>query len=69
MVIALLGTQLEEWKRQLSIWAQNGALTRAALDALELISVPEQLGELVQQWSRSEFADLPPVVLLPGTAM
>jgi pimeloyl-ACP methyl ester carboxylesterase len=69
MLNSSLDRLLQDWHQQLSLWAQTGTITGASLDAFELEEEPKLLGELVQQWSRNEFGDLPPLVLLPGTAM
>jgi len=60
---------LQDWRELLSLWAQNGTLTRAAQEALQLEGEPEKLRELVGEWSQGDFRNLPPVVLLPASAM
>ena len=42
--LTLLDTLLQEWREHLSLWAQNGTLTRAAQYALQLEGEPEKLG-------------------------
>ncbi|MFN9547064.1 MAG: hypothetical protein ACK6AD_08405, partial [Cyanobacteriota bacterium] len=65
----LLANLLQAWQQQLSLWSQNGGLSRAAQQALLLGGTPARLQELVGRWSAGNFADLPPVVLLPASAM
>jgi hypothetical protein len=65
----LLDTLLQAWRQQLTLWSQSGALSRAAEQALLLSGTPERLRELVGRWSAGSFEDLPPVVVLPGSAM
>ena len=65
----LLETHLQDWRELLILWAQNGTLTRAAQEALQLEGEPEKLRELVGEWSQRDFGNLPPVVLLPASAM
>jgi hypothetical protein len=60
---------LQEWRQLLSQWAQSGALSRAAQDALQLNGQPPLLGELVERWAAEVFSDLPPIELLPATSM
>jgi len=60
---------LQEWHEQLKVWARTGELTRATQEALHLDGSPEQLQRLVREWSEGDFSHLPPVVLLPGSAM
>ena len=67
--LTLLDTLLQEWRALLSLWAQNGTLTRAAQDALQREGEPEKLRELVGELSQGDFRNLPPVVLLPASAM
>lgn len=64
--ITFLETLLDAWREQLRLWAQNGTLTLAAQDALQLEGEPEKLCELVGEWSQGDFRNLPPVVLLPA---
>jgi hypothetical protein len=64
-----LDAVLSNWCQQLSIWAQSGAITRAAIDALQLIEAPDLLQLLVERWGRNDFQDLPPVELLPASSM
>ncbi len=67
--LTLLETLLLDWRELLSLWAANGTLARAAQNALQLEGVPEKLRELVGEWSQGDFRNLPPVVLLPASAM
>jgi hypothetical protein len=67
--LTLLETFLQDWRELLSLWAQNGTLMRAAQYALQLEGEPEKLRELVREWSQGGFRNLPPVVLLPASAM
>ena len=57
------------WKGKLKNWAQQGAISRAATDALALKGEPQVLQTLVSQWAAGDFSGLPPVVLLPGSSM
>ena len=65
----LLDLLLQAWRQLLSQWAQSGALSRAAQDALQLDGEPEQLGQLLREWSEGDFSHLPPVVVLLDSAM
>ncbi len=60
---------LEVWKGKLKNWALQGAISRAASDALALKGEPQVLQTLVSQWAAGDFSGLPPVVLLPGSSM
>ena len=60
---------LEIWKGKLKNWAQQGAISRAATDALALKGEPEVLQALVSQWAGGDFSGLPPVVLLLCSSM
>jgi alpha-tubulin suppressor-like RCC1 family protein len=64
-----LESLLHSWRQQLSLWSQSGALSRAAEQALLLGGTPERLRVLVGRWSAGNFEDLPPVVVLPASAM
>jgi hypothetical protein len=64
--LTLLETLLQDWRELLNLWAQNGTLSRAAQDALQLEGEPEKLRELVGEWSQGDFRNLPQVVLLPA---
>ncbi len=66
---ALLDQLLQAWRQLLSQWAHSGALSRAAQDALQLDGEPEQLGQLLREWSEGDFSHLPPVVVLLDSAM
>jgi alpha-tubulin suppressor-like RCC1 family protein len=66
---ALLELLLQNWRELLSQWAQSGALSRAVQDALRLESESPLLGELVERWAAGDFSDLPPIELLPASAM
>ena len=65
----LLETHLQDWRELLILWATNGTLSRAAQTALQLEGEPEKLRELVEEWSKGDFRNLPPVVLMPASAM
>ncbi|MEB3316632.1 MAG: Calx-beta domain-containing protein, partial [Cyanobacteriota bacterium] len=65
----LLDALLQAWRQQLTLWSKSGALSRAAEQALLLGETPGRLRELVGRWSAGNFEDLPPVVLLPTSAM
>jgi len=67
--LTLLDTLLQDWRELLILWATNGTLSRAAQTALQLEGEPEKLRELVGEWSNGDFRNLPPVVLLPASAM
>ena len=64
-----LDTLLQDWRQLLSQWARSGALSRAAQNALLLEGEPPLLGALVERWAAGDFRDLPPVELLPASAM
>lgn len=67
--LTFLETLLQEWRQLLILWAQNGTLARAAQEALQLEGEPEKLRELVGEWKQGDFINLPPVLLLPASAM
>ena len=67
--MATLSPLLDGWKRQLSSWAQEGSISRAAVDALQLKEEPKALKELMARWAAGQFQDLPPVVTLPASSM
>ena len=60
---------LEIWKGKLKNWAKQGAISRAATDALALKGEPQRLQTLVSQWAAGDFSGLPPVVILPSSSM
>ncbi|MEB3320200.1 MAG: hypothetical protein VKI63_04595 [Cyanobium sp.] len=60
---------LADWRQLLTQWSSSGALTQAAIDALQLQREPEQLQELVARWSVGDCLDLPPIELLPAVSM
>jgi hypothetical protein len=66
-------TQLElllrEWRQLLSLWAQSGALSRAAQVALQLEGEPPLLKGLMERWAAGDFSDLPPLELLPAASL
>jgi hypothetical protein len=66
---ALLDLLLQAWRQLLNQWAQSGAQSRAAHDALHLDGEPSLLGELVEPWAAGDFHDLPPIELLPAASM
>jgi hypothetical protein len=65
----LLELLLQNWRQLLSQWAQSGALSQAAQEALRLDGEPEKLRRLVSEWCEGNFSHLPLVVLLSGGAM
>jgi alpha-tubulin suppressor-like RCC1 family protein len=67
--LTFLDVLLQEWRQLLSLWAQNGALTRAAQESLLLGEEPELLRQFVARWSAGDFHDLPPIELLPAASM
>jgi hypothetical protein len=67
--LTLLEMLLQDWRELLSLWAANGTLSRTAQDALQLEGEPEKLRELVGEWKQGDFRNIPPVVLLPASAM
>jgi hypothetical protein len=69
MASSLLAALLQDWRLLLTQWARNGTLSRAALEALRLSEEPEALRLLVSRWSAGDLLDLPPVVVLPASAM
>ena len=65
----LLTQLLEDWRLLLGAWAQNGAMSRAALEALRLPEEPETLRQLIERWGAGDWRELPPVAVLPASAM
>ena len=65
----LLTALLADWQLLLQGWASSGRLTAAAQEALLLNGVPQALKELVAQWSAGVFTGIPPIVLMPASAM
>jgi hypothetical protein len=65
----LLAALLQDWRLLLTEWSLNGIISRAAQDALRLPGEPVALQQLLKRWSVGEFKELPPVVVLAGTAM
>jgi len=55
---------LAAWQERLQVLAQNGSLSAAAQNALDLEGEPKVLSDLVAAWAVGNFSDLPPVVLL-----
>lgn len=71
--VSALDSLLRSWQTLLSEWALDGQLLRAASYALDLESIPTQLGTLIEAWSRGDFNDLPSIRILensqlPGSA-
>jgi hypothetical protein len=64
-----LDNLLGDWRKLLTEWAASGQITAAAQEALQLDGEPELLQELVGQWSKGDFSELPPIVLLPSWSM
>jgi len=60
---------LPAWRLLLQRWALEGAISRAASEALGLNGEPLLLQRLVGQWAAGDFSALPPIVLLPASAM
>ncbi|MFO0016475.1 MAG: hypothetical protein ACK52U_07955, partial [Synechococcaceae cyanobacterium] len=60
---------LDDWRTLLSRWARTGALEQAAQQALRLPVAPQALAELSTRLGTADFSDLPPVQLLPASAM
>ena len=65
----LLGAFLPEWHLLLQSWSASGRLTAAAQEALVLDVEPQALTALTSQWSAGVFGAMPPIVLLPASAM
>jgi hypothetical protein len=65
----LLDSILYAWRKQLTIWCQNGTLRRAAEQSLALSSPSPLLEKLLVSWSSGCFKELPEVVLLPASSM
>jgi hypothetical protein len=59
----------QEWKQKLSQWAADGSLGAAAQAAFRLEGRPAELAALISQWAVGDFSALPPIVLLPASAM
>jgi Ca2+-binding RTX toxin-like protein len=69
MTETVLDSLLRDWRQLLSGWSRTGALSRAAREALRLPGEPEGLRQLVARWSAGDVQELPPVVVLPASAM
>ena len=68
----LLDEQLyQNWLLQLQTWAADGRLVSAGVDALRLQpgQATEQLKRIANRLAKGETRDLPPVEMLPGSAM
>ena len=68
----LLDDQLYlSWLLQLQTWAADGRLLVAGLDALQLKpgQATDQLKRVVERLAKGDTRDLPPIELLPGSAM
>ena len=65
----LFAPLLEDWRMRLTAWAQSGALSRAAVEALRLPEEPEALRLLQARFAAGDFRELPPVEVLPASAM
>ena len=60
---------LPQWQGLLQGWAASGELVAAAREALRLEGESARLSALVGQWAAGEFSALPPIELLPASAM
>ena len=56
------------WKQFLQTWARDGAIDRAARDALALQGNQARLDQLIRQWREGDFSGLPHVELLDKEA-
>jgi hypothetical protein len=65
----LLSTLLPRWYALLQDWASSSRLSAAAQEALLLQAEPEQLTNLVSQWSSGNFQSIPEILLLDGAEM
>ena len=68
----LLDEQLyQDWLVQLQTWAADGRLVSASVDALRLQrgGSQQKLRRIAKRLAKGETRDLPPVELLPGSAM
>ena len=65
----LLAALLQDWRLLLTEWSLNGILSRAALEALRLPGEPEGLRQLIERWGAGDWRDLPPVAVLPPSAI
>ena len=61
----------QNWLLQLQTWAAEGRLLAAGLDALQLKpgQATDQLKRVVERLAKGDTRDLPPIELLPGSAM
>ena len=69
MTPSLLDPLLHHWRQLLSQWARDGSLSRAAQAALQLPGGSAQLEDLLEHWGAGDFSGLPPVHVLPASAM
>jgi alpha-tubulin suppressor-like RCC1 family protein len=69
MSTSLLDPLLHHWHQLLSQWARDGSLSRAAQAALQLPGGSAQLENLLEHWGAGDFSGLPPVDVLPASAM
>ncbi len=61
----------KSWLHQLQTWAADGRLLTAALDALKLKpgQATQRLKRIVERLAKGDRRDLPPIEMLPGSAM
>ena len=61
----------QDWLLQLQTWAADGRLVSAGIDALRLKpgQATEQLKRIANRLAKGETQDLPPIEVLPGSAM
>ena len=61
----------QAWLLQLQTWATDGRLLAAGVDALRLKpgQATDELKRIANRLAKGETRDLPPVELLPGSAM
>ena len=61
----------QHWLLQLQTWAADGGLLAAGIDALRLKPGPatDQLNRIASRLAKGETRDLPPIEVLPGSAM
>ena len=61
----------QSWLLQLQTWAANGRLVSAGVDALRLQpgQATDQLKRIANRLAKGETRDLPPIEVLPGSAM
>ena len=61
----------QNWLLQLQCWAADGRLLEASIKALRLDSTPtpKRLNELIHRLAIGDFSNIPPIELLPDSAM